>query len=167
MANASSGAIGGRLATAGARPSWSSNRPSIRPSRATLDRLAHEYGLRERLDAAWAVRPLDLVHDGGRTALILEDAGEPLDGMLGAPMETGRFLDLAIAIASAVDRLHQAGLVHKDIKPANIVLDEATGAVRLTGFGIASASCASASRRTRPRPSPARSPTWRPSRPAA
>ena len=108
------------------------------PARATLGRLAHEYGLRERLDAAWAVRPLDLVHDGGRTALILEDAGEPLDGVLGAPMETGRFLDLAIAIASAVDRLHQPGLIHKDIKPANIVLDEASGAVRLTGFGIAS-----------------------------
>ena len=82
-------------------------------------------------------------------------------------MEMGRFLDLAIAIAAAVGRLHQRGLVHKDIKPANILVDEATGAVRLTGFGIASRPRrASASRRTRPRPSPARSPTWRPSRPA-
>src|SRR5262249_29820374 len=35
-------------------------------------------------------------------------------------------------------KLHQRGLVHKDIKPANILVNETTGEVRLTGFGIAS-----------------------------
>jgi PAS domain S-box-containing protein len=110
-----------------------------RPTRASLDRLAHEYELREELDAAWALRPLDLVHDAGRTALILEDVnGEPLDRLLGAPMEVGRFLDLAIAIAAAVTKLHQRSLVHKDIKPPNILVNSTTDAVRLTGFGIAS-----------------------------
>src|SRR5215470_19473922 len=38
------------------------------PSRSSLDRLTHEYELRNDLDGAWAVRPLDLVHDTGRTA---------------------------------------------------------------------------------------------------
>ena len=109
------------------------------PSRSSLDRLAHEYELKDQLDGAWAVRPLDLVHDAGRTVLVLEDAGgEPLDRLLGAPMEVGRFLGLAIAIAAAVGKLHQRGLVHKDIKPANILFNAATGEVRLTGFGIAS-----------------------------
>ena len=89
--------------------------------------------------AAWAVRPLDLVRDAGRTVLVLEDVGgEPLDRLLGAPMEVGRFLGLAIAIAAALGKLHQRGLVHKDIKPANILVNDATGEVRLTGFGIAS-----------------------------
>ena len=64
--------------------------------------------------------------------------GEPLDRLLGAPMEVGRFLGLAIAIAAAVGKLHQRGLVHKDIKPANILVNDATDEVRLTGFGIAS-----------------------------
>src|SRR5215468_4103870 len=109
------------------------------PSRSSLDRLTHEYELRDELDSACAVRPLDLIRDAGRTVLVLEDAGgEPLDGLLGVPMEVARFLRLATAIASALGKLHQRGLVHKDIKPANILLNEATGEVRLTGFGIAS-----------------------------
>ena len=35
-------------------------------------------------------------------------------------------------------RVHQRGLIHKDIKPANILVNSATGQVWLTGFGIAS-----------------------------
>src|SRR5262249_17297287 len=57
---------------------------------------------------------------------------------LGVPMDVGRFLRLAVALALTLGRLHQRGLVHKDIKPANILLNGATGVVRLTGFGIAS-----------------------------
>src|SRR5262245_47032826 len=109
------------------------------PSRSSLDRLTHEYELKDELDATWAVRPLDLVRDAGRIMLVLEDAGgEPLDRLLGAPMEMGRFLRLAIGIAAALGRLHQRGLVHKDIKPANILVKGNTDEVRLTGFGIAS-----------------------------
>src|SRR5215813_8584194 len=112
---------------------------SDHPSRSNLDRLAHEYELKDELDGAWAVRPLDLIRDAGRTVLVLDDVGgEPLDRLLGAPMEVGRFLHLGSAIAEALGKLHQRGLVHKDIKPANILVDGATGEVRLTGFGIAS-----------------------------
>src|SRR5262245_14103446 len=53
-------------------------------------------------------------------------------------MEVGRFLQLATAITVAVGKLHGRRLVHKDIKPDNILVSEATGEVRLTGFGIAS-----------------------------
>ena len=42
------------------------------PPPATLDRLAHEYGLKDELDAAWAARPLELVQQRGRTMLVLE-----------------------------------------------------------------------------------------------
>jgi serine/threonine protein kinase len=110
-----------------------------RPSRSSLDRLTHEHGLRNELDGAWAVRPLELVRDSGRTMLVLDNAGgEPLDRLVGSPMEVGRFLRLAVGIAAALGKLHQRGLVHKDIKPANILVDGATDEVRLTGFGIAS-----------------------------
>jgi len=105
----------------------------------SLDRLAHEYALREELDDAWAARPLELVREQDRTLLVLEDlGGEPLDQMLGAPMEVGRFLQLAIGIAAALGNVHAVGLIHKDIKPANILVSPAANAVWLTGFGIAS-----------------------------
>jgi serine/threonine protein kinase len=110
-----------------------------RPSRSSLGRLTDEYGLKDELDRAWAVRPLELVREGDRAMLVLEDrGGEPLDRFLGAPMAVGRFLRLAIGIATALGRLHEAGLVHRDIKPANILVNDATGEVRLSGFGLAS-----------------------------
>ncbi|UFW51988.1 MULTISPECIES: trifunctional serine/threonine-protein kinase/ATP-binding protein/sensor histidine kinase [Bradyrhizobium] len=110
---------------------------SEHPPAAVLDRLAHEYALRDELDRTWAVRPLDLIRDGGRTLLILEDPGsEPLERQLGTPMTLDRFLRLALAISTTVDQLHRRGLIHKDVKPANLLV---TGAdeIRITGFGLA------------------------------
>jgi hypothetical protein len=87
-------------------------RPSAdHPSRSSLDRLTHEYELSDELDVAWAARPLELVHNGGRTLLVLEDAGgEPLERLIGAPMETGRFLHLAIASSPRCARRTSAAL---------------------------------------------------------
>ena len=109
------------------------------PTPSSLDRLAHEYGLKDELDGTWAVLPLDLVCESGRTILVLKDpGGEPLQRMLGAPMEVGSCLRLAISIAMALGKVHQRGLIHNDIKPGNILVNCADGEVRLTGFGIAS-----------------------------
>ena len=114
-------------------------RPSgERPTAASLDRLAHEYRLKDELDRAWAVRPLDLIHHGDRTMLVREDpGGESLERLLGAPLEVDRFLSLAIGITGAVRCAHQRGLVHRDLKPAHVVVNEATGSAWLTGFGLA------------------------------
>ena len=109
------------------------------PTHSSLDRLAHWYALKDELDGAWAVRPLALVRENGRTMLVLEDpGGEPLARYLGASMETGRFLQLAIGIVAGVGKLHRRGLVHKDLKPSKVLVDCRDGLVRLTGFGLAS-----------------------------
>src|SRR5262249_61040362 len=138
---------GERVFRRGWRPGDDGNQSAVlivfpaadQPSRSSLDGLTHEVELKDQLDGAWAVRPLDLVRDAGRTMLVLDDAGgEPLDRMLGAPMQAGRFLHLAIGIAAAVGKLHQRGLVHKDIKPVNILASSTTDEGRMTGFGIAS-----------------------------
>ena len=55
---------------------------------------------------------------------MLEDpGGELLGGLVGTPMEVGRFLRIAIGIAAALGKVHQRGLIHKDIKPANILVN--------------------------------------------
>ena len=109
------------------------------PTPASLHRLTHEYALKDDLDEAWAVRPLELVREGGRTMLLLKDpGGEPLDRLIGRPMEIGRFLRLAVALSAVLGRLHERGLVHKDLKPANVLVNSATGQVWLRGFGITS-----------------------------
>jgi PAS domain S-box-containing protein len=109
------------------------------PRLESVNRLTHEYELRDYLDPAWALRPVDLLCERGRTMLVVEySGGEPLDRLIGEPMETGRFLRIAVALAAALRRLHGRGLVHKNVKPANVIVDHATDRVFLTGFGIAS-----------------------------
>ena len=72
------------------------------------------------------MRPLALVRDRGRSVLLLEDpGGEPLDRLLGQPMEMGRFLRLVSGLSAALRQLHQRGLIHKDIKPENLLVDAA------------------------------------------
>jgi PAS domain S-box-containing protein len=112
---------------------------SEHPTPASLNRLTHEYELKEDLDDAWAARPLELVRELGETVLVLKDlGGEPLNRLIGPPMEVGRFLRLAVALSAALGRLHERGLVHRDIKPSNVLINPATGQVWLTSFGIAS-----------------------------
>src|SRR5208283_3675091 len=109
------------------------------PGRAILARFDHEFELADEIDREWALRPRALIHDGARTVLLLEDlGGEPLESVLGAPMELGRFLRLGIGAAAALGKMHERGLVHREIKPANMFVQGDGKEIRLTGFGIAS-----------------------------
>ena len=112
---------------------------SLRPAPDTAARLEHAYAPRDELDSAWAARPLALVRYDGRPTLLIEDpGGEVLAGLIGRPWEVAAFLRAAIGLAAALGRLHARGLVHKAIRPANVLVNVATGQVWLTGFGIAS-----------------------------
>src|SRR3984893_3399979 len=108
-------------------------------ARGCVERLEHEYALKSELDADWAARPVVLRHDNGRIVLVLEDpGGTPLDRLLDRPLDVSHFLRIAIPLAGALRHVHERGLIHKDIKPANVLVNGATGAVKFTGFGIAS-----------------------------
>ena len=118
----------------------------------TLKRLEHEYSLKEALDPAWAARPIAIARHRNRPVLLLEDPGGlPLDQFVGPdcdasartdaavqPSDVGFFLRLAIGLSSAIGHLHQRGIIHKDIKPANVLLNSVTGQCWLRAFGIAS-----------------------------
>ncbi len=110
------------------------------PPGAAVRRLRHEYALRNELDPAWAVRPIEfLEEDEGRPAVMFDDpGGELLSELVRQPLEVTAFLRVAIGAASAVGRAHERGLIHRDLKPANILTDAESGRAWLMGFGLAS-----------------------------
>jgi serine/threonine protein kinase len=112
---------------------------SMQPALETLKKIEHEYALRDELDSAWAVRSLAVSEQRGMTTLVLEDpGGETLDRFLPGPMGIKLFLELAISAAGALGGLHKKELIHKDVKPTNVLVHPRTCQVRLMGFGIAS-----------------------------
>lgn len=104
-----------------------------------LERLKHEYEIGKLLAAPTVVKPLALETYQGMPALVLEDfGGQPLEGLLGAPMAVERFLTLAVRIAGAIMDIHQQGIAHKDLKPGNILVNLTTDELKITDFGVAS-----------------------------
>src|SRR5260221_1460947 len=122
-------------------------RPSIRvrvpvgdpPAPATGRSMQEEYALRSELDPAYVVRSVSMMQAHGRPMLILEDPlGTPLDLLLNGAMDIAQFLRLAVRVAAALGHVHSRGLVHKDIKPDNILVNAAGGQAWLMGLGMAS-----------------------------
>src|SRR6185295_9640960 len=128
----------------GAAPQPSSVLVSIlasdHPVPARVRMLEREFALRDDLDSTSALRPLVLAQHEGRPALIYQDEpGEPLERLLGdAAMELGLFLRLSVGCASAMGDVHRRRIIHKNLTPAHVLVNAATGQVWLTGFGMAS-----------------------------
>jgi predicted ATPase/signal transduction histidine kinase/tRNA A-37 threonylcarbamoyl transferase component Bud32 len=109
-----------------------------RPRPRDLARLRNEQEIGGQLRTRSAVRPLAIETIGSAPALVLEDfGGRSLEWLLGKPMEPHAFLRLAIAIAEALAEVHEQHVIHKDLKPHNILVREQDGAVQLADFGIA------------------------------
>jgi signal transduction histidine kinase len=99
-------------------------------------RLAHEFSLADRLIPDWSLQPLALLSSENGPLLVLSDpGGQALHELADHPLSIERFLHLAIGAASALFETHAHGLLHRDIKPCNLV-EGADGVVRLSGFGL-------------------------------
>jgi predicted ATPase/signal transduction histidine kinase len=64
-------------------------------------------------------------------------ANHSLEQLVGAPMPVGEFLPLALQLADRVAELHARGVIHKDLKPAAIRFDPATGQITIVSSGVA------------------------------
>ena len=101
-------------------------------------RLQRALSLRDEVQSSWAARPSELLENSGRLTLVSEDPGGALLAQqVGAPWPLTRFLRVGIGMTRALRQLHARGVIHKDVKPANFLVD-AADRVWLTGFGFAS-----------------------------
>src|SRR5262245_31933294 len=109
------------------------------PAPATIKKIGHECSLKDDLSPAWAVRPIALTQQQSRTMLLFEDPeGDPLDRLISRPMELKPFLRCGIGVAAALRQVHARGLIHKEVKPSNVLANAALDQAWLRGFGMAS-----------------------------
>ncbi|MGH9011423.1 MAG: ATP-binding protein, partial [Acidimicrobiia bacterium] len=110
------------------------------PTPEEVSRLAHEHRIVGDLQLEGIVRPLRIERFKHRVALIFEDSGgSSLRSMIGPTgLDTETFLRVAIPLVRTVGHLHDADVIHKDLNPANIVVDDTLSTVQITDFGIAS-----------------------------
>ncbi|MFB2977845.1 ATP-binding protein [Microseira sp. BLCC-F43] len=110
------------------------------PSLNDIAEIRQEYEILKNLDIPGVVKPLGLETYSNSIALILEDfGGISLQQAIASKqkIELSRFLHLAIQLADAIGQLHQNNIIHKDIKPDNIVINLATNQVKIIDFGMA------------------------------
>jgi serine/threonine-protein kinase len=105
------------------------NRRFVREARATA-RLAHPN----------VARVYDFGRVGGVPFLVMELVeGETLAGRLASgPLPPAEAARVAAAVADALDEAHRRGIVHRDVKPSNVMLTR-DGEVKVLDFGIAAA----------------------------
>ncbi|OUL17654.1 serine/threonine protein kinase [Nostoc sp. T09] len=100
----------------------------------------HEYKTTENLNCEGIVKVYGLESYQNRLALVAEDFnGVSLKQFLSQQQLCEvSFLKIAVQLAQALLSLHQNRIIHKDIKPANIIINPHTGIVKITDFSIAS-----------------------------
>lgn len=99
--------------------------------------LEREFATMRRLDHPNVLRTDGMFRSGEHVWIAMEYAdGGNASQLRGAPI--GRILQVAIPIASALAHAHRAGVVHRDVKPANVLL-MGDGTPKLADFGIAAA----------------------------
>ncbi|MBE9208342.1 AAA family ATPase [Nostoc sp. LEGE 06077] len=110
------------------------------PSIDAIARLRHEYKITENLDLVGVVKVLRLETHKNRLAIVFEDInGYSLKQLLSqGRQDLNSFIRIAIQLAKALVSVHDCQIIHKDIKPANIIINPETGVVKLTDFSIAS-----------------------------
>jgi len=114
--------------------------PHLLPDETSRRRLAAEARAAAALSDPAIATVYDVTGPDDDPAIVMELVdGEPLSVLLArdGPMRPEAAARLAAEVAEALYHAHQQGIVHRDVKPANILVERATGRARLIDFGIA------------------------------
>jgi CHASE2 domain-containing sensor protein/predicted Ser/Thr protein kinase len=115
--------------------------PALASDPSVRERLRREALSAARLDHPNVVAVYDAGGFGGRAyiAMALVE-GRALSDLVGLPDMTSERVGAVVEmVAAALDHAHARGVVHRDVKPHNILVEDATGRALLTDFGIAAA----------------------------
>ncbi|HEY9626963.1 MAG TPA: AAA family ATPase [Coleofasciculaceae cyanobacterium] len=114
------------------------------PTASELIRYKQEYEITRSLDLEGVIQVYDQITYERSLVMLLEDfGGESLEKLQQQtpewyfPMPLAKFLYLAIQLTKILGSIHAANIIHKDINPSNIVLNPATGIIKIIDFGIA------------------------------
>jgi serine/threonine-protein kinase len=113
-------------------------REELLDDRAHAERFRREAELAGCLYHPHIVDVYGLAEGGGRLGIVMELVdGETVHDRLrrGGPMEVGEAVRIGVAVLGALEAAHAAGVVHRDVKPANILL--AGDGVKVSDFGVA------------------------------
>ena len=94
-----------------------------------------------RLNHPGAVTVYDVVEDDGRPLIVMELVDAPTLAELverSGPLPPAEVAAIGTELLDALDAGHAAGIIHRDVKPGNVMVDDSSGRVRLADFGVAS-----------------------------
>jgi len=109
------------------------------PTIEEIARIRHEYQILHSLNIPGIIKPIELKPYEHKLALILEDfGGQPLQQYI-TSQKTNliNFLEIATQLAQIIGKLHQNQIIHKDIKPENILIKPESRQIKLIDFSIA------------------------------
>jgi serine/threonine-protein kinase len=112
--------------------------PQLAADSAFLARFKREKQAQGPLKHPGIVQLYDVGDDGGRPYIVEElvDGQSLKDVIRNTPLPLDRIIDIGVQMAKALDYAHQAGVIHRDVKPQNILVSP-NGEAKLVDFGIA------------------------------
>ncbi|MGL5065427.1 MAG: ATP-binding protein, partial [Microcoleus sp.] len=110
------------------------------PSFSQLLQFRNQYTIAKNLELSGIIRPYSLESAGNSYALIMEDCGSVSlrEYTRDRRLAIVQVLEIAVQVAEILHELHASRVIHKDIKPANILIHPETKQVKLIDFSIAS-----------------------------
>ena len=110
------------------------------PSFSLLVQFRNQYTITKNLDVPGVVQPLALENYRNGYALVMKDWGDIslADYITDQALDLDEFINIGIQIAQILEQLYDRRIIHKDIKPQNLLIHPVTKAVKLIDFSIAS-----------------------------
>ncbi|MEH1846025.1 MAG: AAA family ATPase [Nostoc sp.] len=110
------------------------------PTFSELVQFRNQYAIAKNLDIPRIIKPYSLEAHRNGYALVMEDFGgiSLREFTQGRPLTLEQFLAIALQLIDTLHQLHQQRVIHKDIKPANILIHPDTKQIKLIDFSIAS-----------------------------